>query len=178
MPVRMTIDTRGIQQAKAELGRMRIRAGRIAEGIAPALFRHISNGIKWYFRFERGPDGPWKPLAPYTIERKAALGLRPEILRETDRMMRSLTVRRYRGQVDTIRYARGNELAYGTRVPYASTHEYGDPYSHPPIPARPFMPRPRQLRSPIKALARAFILRQRQPRLLAYFSNYNYGEPL
>lgn len=36
-------------------------------------------------------SGGWAPLKPVTIERKAAMGLRPEIMRATDRLMQSLT---------------------------------------------------------------------------------------
>ena len=67
-------------------------------------------------------SGGWKQLQPVTIARKRREGLRPEILRATDRMMQSLT---RRGDSDMIATVSPSELDYGSSVPYTRFHQTG-----------------------------------------------------
>lgn len=61
-------------------------------------------------------SGGWAPLKPVTIARKAALGLRPEIMRATDRLKESLVDDRGSDQiyeVTPIGFTFGSKVEYG-----------------------------------------------------------------
>jgi phage gpG-like protein len=68
-------------------------------------------------------SGGWAPLADSTVAEKSRKGLRPEILRATDRLMQSLTSR---FDSDHIEEMRGPDtLAFGSNVPYGAYHQTG-----------------------------------------------------
>jgi phage gpG-like protein len=75
----------------------------------------------------RGWPEPWPPLAASTIARKRG----PGILRETDRMYRSVTS--HTG--DTVYEYSARNVRFGTNVEYAPYHMTGTRR----IPARPFI---------------------------------------
>jgi phage gpG-like protein len=77
----------------------------------------------------RHASGGWKPLTPATLEAKRRKKLRPEILRATDRMLNSLTVR---DDGDMILEISPTELAYGSKVPYVGAHQRPKATSHLP----------------------------------------------
>lgn len=61
-------------------------------------------------------SGGWAPLKPVTVERKAAAGLRTEIMRATDRLMQSLTDDRGSDQVHEVTpfgFEFGSSVDYG-----------------------------------------------------------------
>jgi phage gpG-like protein len=64
-------------------------------------------------------SGGWAPLKPVTIERKAALGLSPEIMRATDRLMQSLTDERGGDQVHEVT---PHGFDFGSKVDYGKYH--------------------------------------------------------
>ena len=67
-------------------------------------------------------SGGWKPLRPATAAAKRRRGQRPEILRATDALMRSL-VEPHDG--NPIARVTPSELEYGTKVEYAKFHQLG-----------------------------------------------------
>ena len=99
---------------------------------------------KRHFIKQEGPDGkPWMPLQPKTIARRrggraattprrrlgvAGMGRGIKILRDTGGMAGSIVY-----SIDES----GVEAGVPTTIPYASTHQFGDPKRN--IPARPFI---------------------------------------
>lgn len=81
----------GHKQISRELARISEFSG----DAAPAWEKIVSmmkDDIQEQFDTEgRSMSGGWEPLKPVTIENKARQGLRPEIMRATDRLMESLT---------------------------------------------------------------------------------------
>lgn len=67
-------------------------------------------------------DGSWAPLAESTVAYKAANNLRPEILRATDDLMRSLTEEGAPGQFSIVT---PDALIFGTSIDYARYHRDG-----------------------------------------------------
>lgn len=67
-------------------------------------------------------SGGWRALKASTLDRKRRLGLRLEILRATDTLLHSLTVK---GDPNMIFQSSPTELVFGTRVPYAEYHQTG-----------------------------------------------------
>jgi phage virion morphogenesis protein len=84
--------------------------------------------VQRHFRDSQDPDGKtWKELAPATIRRrrnKDKGSIKPLI--DTGRLMKSIN---YRVGID--------EVAVGTNVIYAATHNFGDPSRN--IPERKFI---------------------------------------
>lgn len=76
--------------------------------------------------------GSWKALSPGWQKRKAQMGKDPRKLRMDGRLYRSLTSLQSSNMVRDIR---NGELDFGSRLPYAARHQFGD--SH--IPARPYL---------------------------------------
>jgi phage gpG-like protein len=69
-------------------------------------------------------DGPgWRPLAAATRELKKQHGWDARILRRTGELERSLTQRGE--ELEPSRMGPRDELAFGTTVPYARFHQYG-----------------------------------------------------
>lgn len=67
----------------------------------------------------RSMSGGWEPLKPVTIERKAKLGLRPEIMRATDRLLESLTDDAGSDQLLVIE---PHGFRFGSKVDYGKYH--------------------------------------------------------
>lgn len=108
-----------------QLNRDILRVSGRAQNMAPAfarvleLWRHETAA-----QFESEGDhasGGWQPLAVATVESKQRQGLRPEILRATDALLRSLTT----GDENAIVRITPSELDYGTRLPYGRFHQRG-----------------------------------------------------
>jgi phage gpG-like protein len=75
-------------------------------------------------------SGGWAPLKPATIAEKERAGFGSRgILERTLRLEESLTVK---GDPDMILDIRPDELAFGSRVPYAGAHQNPKPGSHLP----------------------------------------------
>lgn len=104
-----------------------LRVGSRSVNAAPAFFlvadmlRNISKK-----QFEQqgglGPSGKWAPLADSTVQRKAAQGLRPEILRATDALFKSLTDPSAEFSIEHIT---GESLHYGSELRYGVFHQKG-----------------------------------------------------
>lgn len=129
--MKILFDVAGDVQINREL----LRVGANASDSAPA-FASIADfwidETKEQFATEgRHASGGWKPLQPATLERKRRNHLRPEILRATDRMMDSLTVK---GDSDMILEISASELLFGSKVPYVGAHQR--PKATSPLPQR------------------------------------------
>jgi phage gpG-like protein len=73
-------------------------------------------------RFDKQGEGAWPPLAASTVEKKKRLGQNPKIMRVTDALYRSLTVKRGRG---ALRRGTKTQMRYGTTVYYSRFHQEG-----------------------------------------------------
>jgi phage gpG-like protein len=71
-----------------------------------------------YFDMEAGPDGPWAPLAPYTVAKKG----HAVILFEESLLKDSLT---QDSAQHSIRQTQPAELLFGTSRPWAWVHQFG-----------------------------------------------------
>ena len=134
-----------------------------------------------------GKDGiKWKPLAPQTLARRrsgkpgkrvgmaaARAGAQHEILRDTNRLFRSLSPGvedRPSGAAGQVFRLQPGQVIVGTNVVYAATHQRGDADRN--IPARPFLPVaalpaaywPAIVRALVRGLARAVELASLRPR--------------
>ena len=92
-------------------------------------------------------EGPgWQGLAPLTqaLRRARGYGAAHPILVQTGALKRSLTVA---GAADSIEDIQPQSLTFGTRIPYATTHQHGTGR----VPARPML-QPEQL---IRVVSRA-----------------------
>lgn len=109
----ITIEAKGAVKAGFDLHQLGVRARdvRPLSTKVQAQFRASTKG-----RFESRGRGSWPPLAESTRARKADEGQRPEVLRMTDKLFRSLTVR---GAEGSVQEAKPNEIVYGTRLRYA-----------------------------------------------------------
>jgi phage gpG-like protein len=88
----------------------------------------------------RRGGGSWKRDLPSTVERKLFGDRDPRIMHDRERLRISLTKR---DSPDNVLEVTDNTIRFGTRVPYAATHQYGRGH----IPARPiikFLPRDRE----------------------------------
>lgn len=103
-----------------QLARDLTRFGEFAGDAAPAWLKIIDEmktDIQEQFDTQGASmSGGWAPLKPVTIERKSAMGLRPEIMRATDRLMQSLTDAAGSDQelkVEPHGFEFGSKVAYG-----------------------------------------------------------------
>lgn len=77
------------------------------------LQQYFNRAIQGNFRRQAGPEGqPWKPLTPEYAARKRG----PQILVETGRLLRSLTVP---NDPDGIYDVGRREVVFGSNVPYS-----------------------------------------------------------
>lgn len=76
-------------------------------------------------------SGGWKPLKDATLAEKRLHGFRPEILRRTDALLDSLTVR---GDTHMIFEATESGLTFGSKLRYAGVHQNPRPGN--PLPRR------------------------------------------
>lgn len=72
-----------------------------------------------YFDTEAGPDGPWQPLAPYTVAKKG----HAVILYEESLLKNSLSQETAQYAVRTMNPV---ELLFGTSRPWAWVHQFGN----------------------------------------------------
>ena len=117
MPVRGIIRKHGFREAKRYLGGTKLRSRIFIRTLSPRILDHLREIVEGYFQGEAGPQGPWLPLAPFTIAQKG----HDRILIETTRLYVSLVNR----SPDSIVEVDNLHLGYGTRVPYAASHILG-----------------------------------------------------
>lgn len=111
-------------EARKLLNELRDRMGNI-EPVMDAVGQVYLSGVLQRFVDQKAPDGtPWKPLSPVTLDRRRKKGRGAQILRDTGRLMNSLSYK-----------TSGNTVTVFTNVKYAGTHQYG----FKKIPARPFL---------------------------------------
>lgn len=127
--VRIEVTIAGDKQLEREL----LGIGHRAISAAPAFFaigEFIIGETAEQFRTEgRHASGGWQPLQEDTILDKQRRALRPEILRATDALMKSLTVR---GDQNMIFKVDADEFAFGSRLVYAGAHQNPRPTSNLP----------------------------------------------
>ena len=110
------IEQRGAGKATLDLRALGVRASDV---------RPVKRQLREVFtrserrRFSGGAD--WPPLAPATVERKAAAGLDPRILRATNALYRSLA----EGGRGSVEEAGPGHVAFGTSLHYARFAEHG-----------------------------------------------------
>lgn len=111
--------------------------GPVQEGVGQILV----SSTQLRFMNQAGPDGsPWAQLSAVTLSRRRKGGRGAQILRDTGRLMNSVTSK-----------ITDNEVQIGTNVIYAGTHQFGakkgdygktkrnGPIPWGNIPARPFL---------------------------------------
>lgn len=116
-----------------QLNRELLRVGQNAGDLKPA-FEVISRlwigETKAQFATQGAhASGGWKPLKPSTVLAKRRKHLRPEILRATDALLRSLTVK---GDPNMVLKIGETELDYSSKVPYVGAHQNPRPGSRLP----------------------------------------------
>lgn len=121
--VDLTLDDREVQRMIGDIYRR-------GEDLRPALNRvgaHMHHSVAETFR-QQGRPTRWKPLSPGTIARRrkgrkgmGAPGGSVKILQDTGRLMASVTSR----TAGSVFEVRPHMLRIGTRVEYASTHQFG-----------------------------------------------------
>jgi hypothetical protein len=120
-----------------QLNRDILRVGARARDMSPAFGRvadlWIEETAVQFATEGRHASGGWKPLKQTTVDAKRRAGLRPEILRAHDALMRSLTspTQTDPNMVLTIK---PDELDYGSKLPYAEVHQNPKPGN--PLPRR------------------------------------------
>lgn len=120
--MRFDFDIRGDVQVSRELLRFADRAVNVAPALS-AVAAEMRSHVSAQFSSEGGrASGGWASLAPATVEYKAHYGLRPETLRATDRLLRSLTMK---GDSDAVEEVRPDELTFGSKVEYGGFHQSG-----------------------------------------------------
>lgn len=128
--MRLTFETAGVTLIDRDLQRV----GAYAGDVSPALHVVVEvmrQETKEQFATEGGhASGGWAQLAPATVLAKHRGGYRPEILRRTDALMRSLTIA---GDENEIVDIQPQALTFGSSLPYAAFHQVGTSR----MPARP-----------------------------------------
>lgn len=114
--------------ARVEIDDAEIRSAIHGAALAGASERALLQDIGGYLvtstqrRFEtkRGPDGTqWAPFSPKTLKRMPRRRRPPQLLRDTNRLHRSITS-----------VVEGAELLVGTNVVYAGIHQFGGDVEH------------------------------------------------
>lgn len=128
--IRVEIDDRNAHELLNELKR---RMGNLTP-VMDAVGQIIQSGTQQRFVDQQAPDGtPWAALSQVTLDRRRKAGTGAQILRDTGRLMNSISY-----QVD------GDTVTVFTNVVYAGMHQYGGkrtqfPHLWGDIPARPFL---------------------------------------
>ncbi len=136
-------EVKGLKEVQALLAELK-RAALSPRNAYDLVGQRMAAMQKRHFIREEGPDGKkWKELKRNTIARRrggkaastpggklgvAGVGRKIQILRDNSIMMGSIVY-----SVDKT----GVEAGVPTTIPYAPTHQYGDPDRN--IPARPFL---------------------------------------
>jgi len=136
-------EVKGLDKVKAMLEELK-RAAQSPHTAYDLVGQRMIAMQKRHFTKQEGPDGKaWDQLSPKTIARRrggsaattprrrlgvAGVGRGVQILRDTGGMYRSMVY-----SVDNS----GVEAGVPTTIPYAATHQFGDPKRN--IPARPFI---------------------------------------
>jgi phage gpG-like protein len=132
--VRIYITSHGFEYIERSY---RAAAGR-ARMLSPALELVAEDMIEdTKMQFESGGrrgGGSWKFPSRDQMNRKMKRGQDPRPLFQSHRLFESLT---QRGDEEMILEIGSNGIRYGSRTPYAETHQFGDPSRN--IPARPFI---------------------------------------
>lgn len=119
MAVILDFDVYGAKQISRRLERFAM----LPSNAAPAwraIIELMKDDIQEQFDSQGGSmSGGWPPLKPVTIARKARLGLSPEIMRATDRLMQSLTDVAGSDQVMDIG---PHGFKFGSSVEYGAYH--------------------------------------------------------
>jgi len=82
--------------------------------------------IDQHFRDQAGPTGKWDKLKPRTLKRRRKGGAGAKILQDTGRLKQSIRTR-----------VTARDVAIGTNLRYAATHQFGDRKRN--IPQRQFL---------------------------------------
>lgn len=125
------------QSSRDLINELKRRMGNLTP-VMEAVGQIIQSGTQQRFVDQQAPDGsPWAALSPLTLERRRKAGRGAQILRDTGRLMNSISYK-----------VAGDSVKVFTNVVYAGTHQLGarqgDYRASPPIPwgnvpARPFM---------------------------------------
>jgi len=120
--VHVYIEVFGDKQISRELLRWGERAIR-ATPLWNSLYRDLVNIEKVQFLTQgQHGSGGWAELAPSTVRDKASRGYPPWILRATETLFKSLTVRGATGQIKEI----GPDfMRFGSDIPYGIYHQHG-----------------------------------------------------
>lgn len=115
------------EDARRLLNELRDRMGDIST-VMDAVGQVIQSGTQQRFVDQKDPEGrPWAPLSPVTLARRRGGGMGAQILRDTGRLMNSISYR-----------TAGNTVTVFSNVIYAGTHQFGAKKgayrARPPIP--------------------------------------------
>lgn len=129
--MRVVLDISGDVQLNRELVGVSGRGQDMRPAFAAVLDLWRSETTEQFATEGQHASGGWAPLKPATVAAKRRKGQRPEILRATDALMRSLTVP---GDPNEIARMTETELDYGSKLPYAGVHQNPKPGN--PLPQR------------------------------------------
>jgi len=125
------------QSTRDLINELKRRMGNLTP-VMEAVGQIIQSGTQQRFVDQQAPDGtPWEALSQVTLDRRRKAGKGAQILRDTGRLMNSISYR-----------VNGDSVSVFTNVIYAPTHQLGaqqgDYRASPPvswgdIPARPFL---------------------------------------
>lgn len=119
MAVVLEFDAFGAKQISRRLERFAV----LPQDASPAwraIIELMKADIQEQFDTEGGSmSGGWAPLKPVTIAEKARKGLRPEIMRATDRLMESLTDE---ANSDQVLEVGAQMFKFGSSVDYGKYH--------------------------------------------------------
>ena len=125
------------QEARDLINELKRRMGNLTP-VMDAVGGILQSGTQQRFVDQRGPDGsPWAALSPVTLARRRKAGRGAQILRDTGRLMNSISYK-----------VTGDSVKVFTNVIYAGTQQLGARQgayrASPPvpwgnIPARPFL---------------------------------------
>lgn len=120
--MRLTFECAGQTLISRELLRVGKYAGDARPAMAAIADVMIDETRQQFASEGRHASGGWQPLKPATVAAKARHGHRPEILRRTDALLRSLTVK---GDPNQVLQVGRQSLTFGSSLPYADLHQTG-----------------------------------------------------
>lgn len=129
--MRLLLDIAGDIQLNRELTRVSTRAQDPRPAFEAIADLWIAETRKQFATEGRHASGGWKPLKTATVKAKQRAHQRPEILRATDDLLKSLTEREDENMILDISTT---ELGYGSKLPYAAAHQ--NPKASNPLPQR------------------------------------------